>query len=195
MEFSDRVKDHFSNSIQTSILIADGLADAIAHAGQVLVSSILSGKKILSCGSGGSAALSNYFSTQLLHKFSMERPALPAISLSSDSAALTSIANDHSFRYAFSQQISALGQSEDILLCMSTSGNAESIVEAINVAHEKNMHIISLTGKDGGKIRAMYRPSDLEICIPSEQVACIHEGQLTVINCLCEAIDYGLFGV
>ena len=71
MEFSDRVKDHFSNSIQTSILIADGLADAIAHAGQVLVSSILSGKKILSCGSGGSAALSNYFSTQLLHKFSM----------------------------------------------------------------------------------------------------------------------------
>ena len=195
MELSDRVKDHFSHSIQTSILIADGLADAIAHAGQILVSSILSGQKILSCGSGGAAALSDYFSTQLMHRFSMERPALPAISLSSNSTTLTSIANHQSFRYAFSQQISALGQSEDILLCISTSGNSESIVEAIKAAHEKNMHIISLTGKDGGKIRAMYRPSDLEIRIPSEQVACIHEGQLITINCLCEAIDRGLFGV
>lgn len=195
MELSERVKDHFSKSIKTSILIADGLADAIVHAGQVLVSSILSGKKILSCGSGGAAALSNYFSTQLLHRFSMDRPGLPAISLSSDSAALTSIANDQSFRYVFSQQISALGQSEDILLCISTSTNSESIVEAIKAAHENNMHIISLTGKDSGKISSMYMPSDLEICIPSEQAACIHEGQLTVINCLCEAIDYGLFGV
>lgn len=195
MELSERVKKHFNHSIETSIVIADSLADAIAHAGQVLVSSILSGKKILSCGSGGAAAFSNYFSTQLLHRFSMERPALPAISLSSDSATLTSIANDQSYRYAFSQQISALGQAEDILLCICTSGNSRSIIEAIKVAHEKNMYIISLTGKDGGKIRKMYRLSDLEICIPSDQVACIYEGQLTVINCLCAAIDQGLFGV
>ena len=195
MELSERVKDHFSHSIQISTLIADSLANEIAHAGQILVSSILHGKKILSCGSGGAAALSNYFSTQLLHNFSMELPALPAISLSGDSATLTSIANDKSFRYAFSQQITALGQSEDVLLCINTSGNSESIVESIKAAHENNMHIISLTGKDGGKIHDMYRLGDIEIRIPSEQVICIHEGQLMVINCLCEAINHSLFGV
>ncbi|WP_395947339.1 SIS domain-containing protein [Caedibacter taeniospiralis] len=194
MELSERVKDHFSHSIHTSIMIADSLADTIAHAGKVFVSAILAGRKILSCGSGGTAALSSYFTTQLIHRFSMERPALPAVSLVADSAVLTSIANDQSYRYVFSQQLSALAQPEDVLFCITTAGNSESIAEAIKMAHEKSMHIVSLTGKDGGKIRPLYKPDDLEICIPAEQTACIHEGQLTVINCLCEAIDHGLFG-
>ncbi|WP_116964430.1 D-sedoheptulose-7-phosphate isomerase [Fastidiosibacter lacustris] len=195
MDLSERVKDHFSHSIQTSILIADSLADAIAHAGQMLVSTIVNGKKVLTCGNGGTAALANYFSTQLIHRFLMERPALPAISLASNSTVLSAIANDQAYKSIFAQQISALGQAEDVLLCITTSGNAENIIEAIKIAHEKNMHIISLTGKDGGKLRHMYQPSDVEIRIPSDKTTCIHEGQLIVINCLCDTLDRGLFGV
>lgn len=195
MELSEHVKDHVNQSIQTSIIIADNLSEIITQAGKKLVSNILSGKKILSCGSGSAAALSNYFSTQLLHRFSMERPALPAISLSSDGTTLTSIASDQGYRYAFSQQINALGKEKDILLCISNSKNSDSIFEAIRAAHEKNMYIISLTGKNNGRMKAMYKPNDLEIQVPSEQVSCIHEGQLMVINCFCKAIDHGLFGL
>jgi D-sedoheptulose 7-phosphate isomerase len=130
----------------------------------------------------------------MLNRFERERPGLPAIALTTDTSTLTSIANDYSYQEIFAKQIRALGHPGDVLLAISTSGNSENIIAAIEAAHEQDVGIIALTGKDGGVIHGMLHEADIEICVPSDSTARIQEVHLLVIHCLCALIDTQLLG-
>jgi len=193
MNLIQRVKHNFNESIQTKVAAADSLAEHIVSAGELMVQALLNNHKILSCGNGGSAADAQHFSSELINRFEVERPSLPAIALTTDTSILTSIANDYSYQEIFSKQIKALGQKGDILLAISTSGHSKNIVEAIEAAHQKHCHVIALTGKDGGEIASLLSGQDIEIRVPSDVTARIQETHLLVIHCLCEIIERQLF--
>jgi len=194
MNMIDIVSQNFSESIQAKIATADSLAPTVAAAAQILVEALLAGKKILVCGNGGSAADAQHFSAELLNRYEVERPPLPAISLTTDTSTLTSIGNDYSYKEVFSKQVMALGAEGDVLLAISTSGNSENVNTAIDAAHAREMTVVALSGKDGGKMRDLLRAPDIEIRIPASRTARIQECHITVIHCLCELIDRALFG-
>lgn len=190
----ERITANFTDSIQTKINAADSILNIIAEASEEIVQALLEGHKVLSCGNGGSACDALHFSSQMLNRFKRERPGLPAIALSSDISALTAIANDYHFSDIFAKQIRALGQEGDVLLAISTSGNSTNVVNAIKAAHDKNMNVIALTGYDGGKIVEHLREKDIEIRVPAFDTARIQETHLLIIHCICDVIDYRLFG-
>jgi len=194
MNHQERVKQHFMASIDTKMQSMEILTPFITQAATVMVQALLDERKILSCGNGGSAADSQHFSSELLNRFERERPSLPAIALTTDTSTLTSIANDYSYAEVFSKQVKALGQGGDILLAISTSGNSGNVVEAIKAAHARDMRVVALTGREGGAIRPLLGPDDVEICVPSPVTARIQEVHLLVIHCLCDLIDTHLFG-
>src|SRR5579863_1443335 len=190
----DRIRHNFTESIQTKIDSADTLLNTISQACEKVVQCLLDGHKIMSCGNGGSACDALHFSSEMLNRFKQERPGLPAIALSADMATLTSIANDYHFSDIFAKQVRALGQSGDILLAISTSGNSTNIINAIKAAHDKNMGVIALTGYDGGKIVEHLQEKDIEIRVPAYDTARIQETHLLIIHCICDIIDFRLFG-
>ncbi len=194
MSLQDRVINHFSDSIQTKQDSMSSLTEVIAFASQKIVESLVNDKKTLTCGNGGSAGDAQHFSSEMLNRFERERPALPAIALTTDTSTITSIANDYHFDEVFAKQIRALGQPGDILLLYSTSGNSGNIVCAAKTAHEKEMTIIALTGKNGGTLATVLNESDIEIRVPSESTARIQEVHLLITHCLCDLIDNQLFG-
>jgi D-sedoheptulose 7-phosphate isomerase len=151
--------------------------------------------KILACGNGGSAADAQHFAAELVNRFEMERPPLSAIALTTDTSTLTSIANDYDYDQVFSKQVRALGHGGDLLLAISTSGNSRNVVAAIHAAHEAQMTVIALTGRNGGKMAEVLRSSDIHICVPAQSTARIQEVHLLTLHCLCDAIDCLLLGV
>jgi len=155
---------------------------------------LLAERKVLSCGNGGSAGDAQHFSSEMLNRFERERPGLPAMALTTDTSTLTSIANDYSYQEVFAKQVRALGQHGDVLLAISTSGNSTNVVQAITAAHERGMHVVALTGKDGGTMGQQMRDEDVEIRVPSDSTARTQEVHLLVIHCLCDLIDRQLFG-
>ena len=190
----ERIKYNFTESIQTKINTADSIIHVIAEASEEIVQALLEGHKILSCGNGGSACDALRFASQMLNRFKQERPGLPAIALASDISAITSIANDYHFSDIFAKQIRALGAAGDLLLAISTSGNSANILSAIKAAHDKNIRVIALTGYDGGKIADLLQEKDIEIRVPGFETARIQETHLLIIHCICDIIDYRLFG-
>jgi D-sedoheptulose 7-phosphate isomerase len=183
-----RVRQHFEDSIATKQAAIE-LAPAIAAAAATMTRCLLEDGKILSCGNGGSAADAQHFSSELLNRFELERPGLPAVALTTDSSTLTSIANDYAFVEVFAKQVRALGQPTDVLLAISTSGNSENIVRAIRAAHERGLRVVALTGRDGGAVAAALADGDIEIRVPAERTCRIQEVHLLVIHCLCDLID------
>ena len=194
MEMLSRIRDIFTESIQTKIDAADALPESIAKATDMLVNALVNGNKILACGNGGSAGDAMHFSSELLNRYERERPSLPAISLVTDVNTLTAISNDYDFNQIFAKQVKALGQPGDILLAISTSGNSANVAEAIKVAFSRDMLIIGLTGRDGGEIAGLLSANDVEIRVPSPSTARIQEVHLLVIHSLCDLIDNRLFG-
>ncbi len=194
MDSLTRVRDHFAESIATKQTSAEALAESIAAAGRVLSSALLADGKILSCGNGGSAADAQHFSSELLNRFEMERPGLPAMALTTDASTVTSISNDYSYEEIFSKQVRALGKPQDVLLGISTSGNSENVIRAIAAAHERGMKVVALSGRDGGRMAAMFNEGDVEIRVPATRTARIQEVHLLVIHCLCDLIDTTLLG-
>ena len=190
----DRIIGHFGASIETKTLAAEELPPYIERAAAIMANALLNGGKILTCGNGGSAGDAQHFSSELLNRFERERPSLPAIALTTDSSTVTSIANDYSYNEIFSKQIRALGNSGDVLLAISTSGNSANVVQAIQAAHERDMIVVALTGKDGGHMASLITPDDVEIRVPAFVTARIQEVHLLVIHCLCDLIDCSLFG-
>jgi len=189
-----RIRDHFAESIATKQTSAEALAESIAAGGRIMSDALLADGKILSCGNGGSAADSQHFSSELLNRFEMERPGLPAMALTTDSSTLTSISNDYSYEEIFSKQVRALGKPQDVLLGISTSGNSENVIRAINAAHERGMKVVALSGRDGGRMADMFEEGDVEIRVPATRTARIQEVHLLVIHCLCDLIDTTLLG-
>jgi D-sedoheptulose 7-phosphate isomerase len=194
MDLISRVNQSFQDSISTKQLAADMLAEPIARAAQAMTQCILAGNKILSCGNGGSAGDAQHFSSEMLNRFEMERPGLPAMALSTDTSTITSIANDYSYELIFSKQVSALGSHGDILLAISTSGNSGNVCQAIEAAHEREMRVVALTGKNGGRAANLLELDDVEIRVPSDSTARTQEVHLLVIHCLCDLIDHQLLG-
>lgn len=189
----ERIKDTFKETVQTQIDASELLPTALEAAGQIMVNALLNGHKILTCGNGGSAGDAQHFSSELLNRFEMERPSLPAIALTTDSSTITSIANDYSYQEVFSKQIHALGQSGDVLLAISTSGQSPNVVKAIEAALSRGMIVVALTGKDGGSMAEVLTHQDVEIRVPSYRTARIQEVHLVAIHCLCDYIDQALF--
>lgn len=195
MDMRDRVRQHFHDSVQTKSQAIELIDDHIVQAANIMVQCLLEGHKILSCGNGGSAADAQHFSSELLNRYLTERPALPAMALTTDASTLTSIANDYSFDEVFAKQIRALGQAGDVLLAISTSGHSKNVLQAVEAAHIRGMQVVLLSGRDGGEIAPTLLDSDVEVRVPSDVTARIQETHLLVIHCLCDLIDHQLFGV
>ena len=171
MALISRISENFSESAHLKLQSMDALAGPIAAAAERMVRCLKQDGKILACGNGGSAADSQHFAAEMLNRFEMERPGLAAFALTTDSSTLTSIANDYDFEQVFSKQVRALGHAKDLLLAISTSGNSRNVVAAIEAAHESQMGVVALTGRDGGKIREVLQPSDIHICVPATSTA------------------------
>lgn len=194
MNSEDRVRQHFADGIEIKRQASE-LAPMVSRAAALITRSLLDNGKVLSCGNGGSAGDAQHFSAEMLNRFEMERPGLPAVALTTDCSTLTSIANDYSFDDIFSKQIRALGQPGDILLAISTSGNSENVSRACVAAHERGMKIVALTGRDGGDLSGILGEDDIELRVPAQNTARIQEVHLVFIHCLCDLIDRELLGV
>lgn len=194
MDLHARITQHFNDSIQAKQQALNTVAPGIAHAAEAITRALLNDRKILACGNGGSAADAQHFSSELLNRFEMERPGLPAIALTTDSSTLTSIANDYQFEDIFAKQVRALGQPGDVLLAISTSGNSPNIVSAAHAAHDREMTVVALTGRDGGLMSDLLIDQDVEIRVPALSTARIQEVHILVIHCLCDLIDHLLLG-
>ena len=184
-----RVKQHFADSIQTKQQSLESLAPVITRAAGHLSLTLDQGGKILSCGNGGSAGDAQHFSSEMLNRFERERPGLPAVALTTDTSTLTSIANDYDYSRVFSRQVLALGNSGDLLLAISTSGNSGNVIRAVEAAHTRNMQVVALSGHHGGKLAGLLEDADVEIRVPANSTARIQEVHLLVIHCLCDLID------
>jgi D-sedoheptulose 7-phosphate isomerase len=194
MDHTTRIRQHFAESAKLKAEAVDALAPLIATAADVLTASLLADGKILACGNGGSASDAQHFAAEMVGRFERERPELPAISLSTDTSILTAVANDYAFEQVFAKQVRALGAKGDVLLAISTSGNSANVIAAIDAAHEREMRVVALTGKGGGRIGAMLADGDVHLCVPHERTARIQEVHLLAIHCLCDAIDNTLLG-
>ena len=159
-----------------------------------MAQTLLSDGKVLSCGNGGSAADAQHFSGELLGRFERERPGLPAVALTTDSSTITAIANDYQYADIFAKQVRALGQTGDVLLAISTSGNSENILRAIATAHSRGLKVVVLSGRDGGNIAQSLNPEDIELRVPAERTCRIQEVHVLIIHCLCDLIDVAILG-
>ncbi|MGQ0594010.1 MAG: phosphoheptose isomerase [Gammaproteobacteria bacterium] len=189
-----RVAELFNDSIETKQRAAEVLCPVVAEVAEALIKCLIEGHKLLVCGNGGSAADAQHFAAEMLNRFEAERPGLPAIALTTDSSTLTSIANDYQFSDVFARQIRALGQSGDVLLCITTSGGSANIVSAIEAAHDRDMPVVLLSGRDGGAAAVALARGDLEIRVPSGSTARTQEVHILVLHCLCDLIDRRLLG-
>jgi len=189
-----RILAHFNESAELKIKAAEELALPISQAVELMFQALSNGNKILACGNGGSAADCQHFAAELVGRFERERLPLPAMALTTDSSIMTAIANDYSFQEVFSKQVQAFGQSGDILLAISTSGNSPGVINAIAAALERDMRIVALTGKGGGEVKNLLGEMDVHICVPHDKTARIQEVHLLTIHCICDGIDTALFG-
>ena len=194
MNLEAKITSHFVNSIQVKEKSQAVLVDPIREAIGLMTKSLESKHKIMACGNGGSAADAQHFSAELLNRFERERSPLAAIALTTDSSTLTSIGNDYDFNDIFSKQVLGLGKPGDVLLAISTSGDSQNVIEAINAAHELNINVVALTGKGGGRITQILKANDVHVCVPSEQTARIQEVHLLCLHCLCDGIDSIILG-
>jgi len=179
--FIENLKGHLS--VFQSLHSID---DAVVRAGKILGQSLRSGGKILFCGNGGSAADSQHLASELTGRFIKDRKPLAALSLSTDTSALTSIGNDYSFDEIFARQVQGLGRNGDVLVGISTSGNSRNVIRAVEEARAAGMQVIGLLGRDGGML---YELCDVSIVVPSQVTARIQEAHILIGHTLCGLIE------
>lgn len=189
-----RILSHFQESAELKMISAELLAEPIEQAIELMFTALSNGNKILACGNGGSAADCQHFAAELVGRFERERLPLPALALTTDSSIMTAVANDYSFQEVFSKQVQAFGQAGDILLAITTSGNSQGVLNAVDAALERDMRVIALTGKGGGEMCSRLTDADVHICVPHDRTARIQEVHLLTIHCMCDGIDAALFG-
>ena len=194
MDLQQRIRTQFADSADLKRHAMETLDRPIAAAVKLMVDALMNSGKILACGNGGSAGDCQHFAAELVGRFERERPGLAAIALTTDSSILTAVANDYDYSEVFVKQVRALGLRGDALLAISTSGNSDNVVKAIAAAHERDMRVVALTGRDGGRIAKLLNDGDIEIRVPSERTARIQEVHLLTIHCLCDGIDCTLLG-
>ena len=193
-QMEDRVRHLFGVCIEAKISTADTLAPVIARAGLRLVNCLLNDGKIFLCGNGGSAANCMHFSSAMINHYDVERPPLPVLSLSTDTSLLTGLANEGHLDQVFARQIHALGREGDVLLALSTSGNANNVLHALNAANDRGMDTIALSGRDGGLLANHLGPEDIEVRVLGDTASQIRQTHLLILHCFCDLIDQSLFG-
>lgn len=171
-------EDFFKNNLQNLVDTSQLLAEAIG-----------SGNKILICGNGGSAADAQHMAAELVGRMLVERKALPAIALTTDSSNLTAIGNDYGYDFVFSRQVEALGQQGDILIAISTSGNSKNVLKAIEAANNQGVQVVALTGGSGGKIAELHRAGQVKVLLNAEKGSCSSEIQETHIFIIHSVVD------
>jgi len=189
-----QVASHFADSANLKRDAAKLLSAPIARGAGLMAASLSAGGKILACGNGGSAADAQHFAAELVNRFERERAPLAGLALTTDTSALTSIANDYTYEQVFAKQLRALGRKGDVLLAISTSGNSASVVAAMRTARELGLRIVALTGNGGGRMAAELATEDVHVCVPHKRTMRIQEVHLLALHCLCDGIDSVLFG-
>lgn len=189
MNLNNIIQNHFEESIQAKQQAASDLNQATANAAQLMFDTLLNDGKILICGNGGSAGDAQHFAAEMTGRFEKERMELAALALTTDTSALTAIGNDYGFNHIFSKQVRALGRDGDILVAISTSGNSANVIEAIHAAQERDMKIIAMTGRDGGKIKTLLRQDDVLLNVDHNRTARIQEIHILLIHAMCDCID------
>jgi D-sedoheptulose 7-phosphate isomerase len=189
-----RIQQQFFDSADLKYAAAEPLSKSIAEAVDAVIGCITGGGKVMACGNGGSAADAQHFAAELVGRFERERPGLAAIALTTDTSILTAIGNDYDFASIYSKQVQALGQPGDVLIAISTSGNSANVLAAIEAAHAREMTVVALTGRTGGRLRALLSDTDVLIAVPHDRTARIQEVHLLSLHCLCDAIDFQLLG-
>ena len=185
MDLISRIKQNFHDSINTKQLAADLLAEPLATAAQMITQCLLGGGKVLSIGNGGSAGDAQHFSSEMLNRFEMERPGLPAIALTTDSSIITSIGNDESFDRIFAKQVEALGRAGDVAWGLSTSGRSANILAALRTARQRDMHGLGMAGRGG----LLEEETDLLLTVPSDITARVQEAHITLGHILCGLVE------
>lgn len=194
MDLVTRIEQQFRESIETKERSVSALAAPIAAAVDAMLFCLSNNNKILACGNGGSAADAQHFAAELVGRFERERLPLAAVALTTDTSILTAVANDYGYDDVFAKQVLALGQPGDVLFAISTSGNSESICRAVDAAHEREMRVVGLTGKGGGRLAVQLNEDDIAIIVPQDRTCRIQEVHLLTVHCLCDGIDMGLLG-
>jgi D-sedoheptulose 7-phosphate isomerase len=189
-----RIEQHFIDSADLKYQAAQVLSKPIAAAVSAILASVTSGGKVLACGNGGGAASAQHFAAKFVGRYDRERPELAAIALTTDSSVVTAIANDFDFNVIFAKQVRAFGGAGDVLLAISSSGDSANVLAAIDAAHERDMTVVALTGKGGGKMTFALRETDVHICIPHDRTSRIQEAHLLVLHCICDGVDAQLLG-
>jgi len=178
-----------SASVKHKMMVS--CVDSIVSAAELMIETIKSGAKILLCGNGGSAADSQHLAAELVSKLKLERSAIPAIALTTNTSTLTAIANDYDFSQVFVRQLEAFGRKNDLLIGISTSGNSEDVLKAVDYAHKNGLRTIVMTGGNGGDLAGK---ADVDIIVPSEDVQRIQEAHITVGHILCDILEQSIFG-
>lgn len=189
-----RIQQQFFDSADLKYAAAEILSKPIADAVSAVVGCITAGGKVLACGNGGSAGNAQHFAAGFVGRFERERPGLAAIALTSDTSILTAIGNDYDFDAIFSKQVQALGSPGDVLIAITTSGNSANMLAAVEAAHAREMTVVALTGRTGGRMRSLLSETDVHICVPHERTARIQEVHILTLHCLCDAVDLQLLG-
>lgn len=179
--FTDELKAHLE--VANRVLSID---EAVMSVANTVVATLKNGNKILICGNGGSAADAQHFAAELTGRYKSERISLPAIALTTDTSALTAIGNDYGYDEVFARQLSGVGNSGDLLIGISTSGNSKNVLKAFEIAKQKGIKTIGLSGRDGG---AMNELCDINVVVPSNDTARIQEMHILIIHTICAAVD------
>ena len=195
MDLIERISRQFQDNTRVTLDALEMLAAPIAGAIETITASLLENGKILVCGNNGSSGDARRFAAQLVNGFELERPSLAAVALSADASTLTPNSSGPAAEGPFSRQILALGQAGDVLLALTTRGDAPRIIDAIRAAHERDMHVIALTGADSLKIAEHLAANDIHLSAPADRSARVQELHLLILHCLCDGIDCLLLGV
>ncbi|MAG02272.1 phosphoheptose isomerase [Candidatus Pacearchaeota archaeon] len=177
------------HSIEAHKLLSD-LVDKIEDASNLISTAISQGNKVISCGNGGSAGQAQHFSAELIGRFEKERSALNSISLTTDTSNITAIGNDYGYENVFKRQLQGIGKPGDVLLCLTSSGNSQNLIEAINHAKLNGIKVVNLLGNDGGKMNGL---GNANIIIPSENTARVQECHLLILHIFAKLIEYTIF--
>lgn len=187
---TDAIKTQLAEHTALMERIEATMTETIAAAVVMLADALGAGNKLLVMGNGGSAADAQHFAAEIIGRFKLERAALPAIALTTDSSVLTAIGNDYGFDAVFSRQVEGLGRPGDVVFGISTSGNSPNVLAALSKASELGCLTVALLGRDGGSIKAV---ADLALIVPSTDTPRIQEGHLTIIHIICDLLEKRLF--
>lgn len=188
----EEIRRQLKSHVEVIQMVGEELANPVAECAQVLIDALQSGHKILTMGNGGSAADAQHFAAEMVGRFLMERKALPAIALTTDTSILTAVGNDYGFDDVFTRQVEALIAPGDVLIGISTSGNSTNVKRALESGKKLGAKAVGLLGRDGGEIRPIV---DIDLTVPSNETPRVQESHLVIIHILCDLIEKGLFDI